>query len=268
MLTDQQTAHFETFGFVIFRQLFNPTEMRTIRGEFKQGLTATKRHSSPDEPNKYVNWSNLGPQTPFLSQLMEDPRINGVAEHLFGDDAIGISCNSGSFVNETDWHPDNQDIHMRSVRFAIYFQPLHGDNGALRLVPGSHKNPLHDELTGVIRGLGIGGVDVPAYACRSEPGDVVVFDQRLWHSSWGGSTDRRMVTIQFYKNPQTPEERKAVEGMVAIDAQIRRELAQNTFDETRPEYDPHWVSNPDGSPRRQRWIDWLRHWGYLSSTSN
>jgi len=50
----------------------------------------------------------------------------------------------------------------------------------------------------------------PATALCSEPGDLVAFDLRLWHGSWGGKTDRRMCTVVYYKNPETPGEEKAV----------------------------------------------------------
>ena len=117
MLTEQQVSHFSTFGFVILRQMLNPDELKTINAEVELRLSGTKRYTSPDDEPAYMSWPNLGPETPFLAGLPEDPRIYGTAEQLYGEDAVGLSCNAGSFVNETRWHPDADDFHL--ARFQI-----------------------------------------------------------------------------------------------------------------------------------------------------
>ena len=55
----------------------------------------------------------------------------------------------------------------------IYLEPTTADTGALRLVPGSHFEPLHTEL----REMGVGSQTedlLPSYVCDSTPGDVVM----------------------------------------------------------------------------------------------
>ena len=80
MLTEQQVSHFNTFGFLIFRQFFKPDEMKTINAEVESRLASTKRFTAPDDAPAYMSWPNLGPDTPFLAGLPEDPRICGTAE--------------------------------------------------------------------------------------------------------------------------------------------------------------------------------------------
>ena len=41
------------------------------------------------------------------------------------------------------------------------------------------------------------GDQIPAVALESNPGDVLVFNHRIKHSSWGGSDARRMFTMNF-----------------------------------------------------------------------
>lgn len=265
MLTEQQVSHFNTFGFLIFRQLFNLEEMKTINAEVESKLASTKRFTVPDDTPAYMSWPNLGPETPFLAGLPEDPRICGTAEQLYGEDVIGLSCNAGSYVNQTHWHPDASDFDLYGFKFALYLQPLRTHDGALRFILGSHRRPFHDE---VHQNIGesvqnIGGF--PAYVCETEPGDVVAFDFHLWHASWGGSTDRRMVSIIFIRNPQTPEEEKATRKAAVENVQLRTTLARNTFDTPGPEYHPHWLENPRKSPKRQHWIDRMGELGYLNA---
>ena len=112
----QQVSHFNTYGFVILRQWLNPDELNTINAEVELRLSFTKRYTSPDDEPAYMSWPNLGPETPFLAGLPEDPRIYSTAEQLYGEDAVGLSCNAGSFVNETRWHPDADDFQLNGFK--------------------------------------------------------------------------------------------------------------------------------------------------------
>jgi hypothetical protein len=264
VLSEEQIRHFRTFGFLIFRGFLGGDEIDAMRREFESVFARTKRNLSPEMRDAYMSWPNLGPETPVLGGLLEDSRFYGVAEQLLGPDFVGISSNTGSFVHTTNWHPDSPEIDFRGVKFAIYLHPLDRDSGALRVIPGSHMAPLHSALNRTIHESGLPGEDVPAFAFDTQLGDVAVFDLRVWHSSFGGSEDRRLCTIQYYKDPATPEEEEAVRKQAQDVIGLRAKLARDAFDDPPPEYHPHWVSNPEGDPTRQRWIQWLKEWGFIS----
>ena len=276
MLTPHQLTYFKTFGFVPLRGIFSPDEIKTFNDEFQLKLETTLRYTATkDEPIKYCSWSNLGNETPHLAALIDDPRIVSIAEQLLGNDCAGLSCNSGSFINNTAWHPDCRNFNAQDIKFPIYLQPLDEETGALRFIPGSHKKPFHDEIIK----FGPSGFkdqntpegkraikDTPAYICKTEPGDAFVFDCHLWHASWGGIsgiTDRRLVTLIYEKNPTTPDEEQAIRGEVKINYDTRANLAKNTYNNPPPEYPPEWLANPGNDPRRQRWIDYLHKWRYI-----
>jgi hypothetical protein len=42
---------------------------------------------------------------------------------------------------------------------------------------------------------------VPCFPLESQPGDAVMFNQNLWHASFGGRTGRRMFTLNFGARP-------------------------------------------------------------------
>src|SRR5262249_39238902 len=81
---------------------------------------------------------------------------------------------------------------------------------------------------------------LPAYVCETQPGDVIAFDQRLYHASVNGR-DRRQWTVSFYRDPQTEEEEAAVSEA------LRDEVAADygsfgDYDPQRyPFYDPEWI---------------------------
>ena len=263
MLTEPQVQHFWTFGFVIMRNLFTPDEIETLRHEYETELNYLYADQPFSGEKRY--WATmLHPRTPLYASLLEDPRFCKPTEQLYGEDALGIVSDANRYVGHTRWHPDHsvdpaEDCY--GIKFAYYLEPVGAENGALRLIPGSHKNPLHDDLRENLDKFELKICDVPAYVCKSEPGDVVAFDMRCWHASWGGASDRRMCTVVYYKNPESPEEEAAT-----------RRRASNSVKEPNNSGLPfsihrdimtHWITNHEGSEKRQRWIDRERELGFL-----
>jgi ectoine hydroxylase-related dioxygenase (phytanoyl-CoA dioxygenase family) len=84
---------------------------------------------------------------------------------------------------------------------AFYLDPVTATSGALRVIPGTHRHGdrfaegVQAALMDKSGTLSLRGDQVPAVALESNPGDVVVFNQALKHSSWGGGNRRRMFTI-------------------------------------------------------------------------
>ena len=61
-------------------------------------------------------------------------------------DCVPIHSNANSYSISSSWHPDTEDTHLLMVKNVMYLQPTTGDHGALRVIPGSHRNPLHKDL--------------------------------------------------------------------------------------------------------------------------
>ena len=178
MLDDRQYRHFQTFGFVALRQLFTPDEVETLRGEFEKGLDLAYPHHPFDGSERH--WvKQMGPETPFYANLLEDERFWSITAQLYGNDAFAVGTDANRYVGDTRWHPDHRiDPHedCYGVKFAFYLDPVDADTGALRLVPGSHKRPLHDDVRAYVEGQEL--EQIPNYICVSEPGDVFAFDMR------------------------------------------------------------------------------------------
>jgi hypothetical protein len=147
-------------------------------------------------------------QTEYLSSLLDDPRIDGLFTSLLGDDYNYLGSDGNFYVGDTNWHSDT-DWSGQSrgkpprlyYKLALYLDPVTAASGALRVVPGSHRygdrfaEDLQNTLRHSAETLGLAGHQVPAVALESVPGDVVIFNQALKHSAWGGSNRRRMFTI-------------------------------------------------------------------------
>lgn len=272
ILTEWQKREFATLGFLILPQLFSPEEVKRIEAEYEIGrVQMTGLGLEPVGVRGQLNWSNLRPNAPTLSVLPEDERLAGVAEQLFGPETFMVHCNSNQFVGaHTEWHRDVKVPEFRGLKFALYLQPLRADNGALRVIPGSHlpcfsaalerlnlagvnlgEDPSYLRLSGKTVG------DFPCYVCATNPGDMIVFDLRLWHASWGGGR-RSLVSSDFHGYPASVEEQQAE----VMFRDLHRGSMQ-TYRSPQPQYGPEWLRNIGGSVRRARWITTLDEFGYL-----
>ena len=266
MLTDSQLTQFEVFGFLVLRGLLTPEETDKAGADFDLGLARATDGMERAGIRGQLNWSNLGPETPFLASLLEDERFYGAAQQILGKDAVGYSSNANSFDGDrTEWHPDVGDLDWHGIKFGFYLQPLGRDSGALRLIPGSHREPLLSDLRkvalkesnqGTIDEAGLSVEDVPAFAAESEPGDVILFDNHTWHASYGGGRNRRLCTLGYFVGPNNESEEAAVRSLVVGDANLTSKfphLARH----------PQWIRESEGHPVRGRWLETMRKWGFV-----
>ena len=210
-LTPQQLSFFDTFGFLKFAGLF-AEDVGKITNTFERIWT---EHGGGHDgrPHDGKQRSALVPfidMDEYLSGLIDDPRIDDVISSLLGDDYNYTGSDGNYYVGDTAWHSDGFLKHPKytSVKMAFYLDPVTSDTGCLRVVPGSHRrsdrfaealqqvNPSSKENTSEQK-WGVHGSAVPAVPLPSEPGDLLMFNHRIKHSSWGGNDRRRMFTLNF-----------------------------------------------------------------------
>ena len=197
-----------TFGYLVFPGFF-ADEADAISDEFER-VWAEHGGGHHGRPHDNTRRSALLPfidQNEYLSALLDDPRIDDVASLLLGDDYNYEDSDGNYYVGDTNWHSDGYArSKYRYIKFAFYLDPVARDSGCLRVIPGSHRygDTFAESLQAIMASsrrpetedrLGLPGCDVPAVALESQPGDVVMFNQAIKHSSYGGSTRRRMFAI-------------------------------------------------------------------------
>jgi hypothetical protein len=266
MLTHGQLAQFEVFGFLVLRGLLRPEEIEKAGADFDVGLAPAREGMERFGMRGQLNWSSLRPETPFLASLLEDERFYGAAQQILGEDAVGYFSNANSFDGDrTEWHVDVVDPDWSGIKFGFYLQPLDRNSGALRLIPGSHREPLLSDLRkvalresneGTLDESGLSVEEVPAFAAESEPGDVILFDNHTWHASYGGGNHRRLCTLGYFASPKNASEDAAVRSMVVDDAKLAA-----TFPHLARH--PQWIADSQGHPVRGRWVETLREWGFI-----
>ena len=216
MLTAQQIAHFETFGFLLLPQLFSPAEMEEMTREANALWQEDLRRRPDASGNQHM--SPFLEKRPLLARLPEDDRIYLPIEQLLGAGFVwgGSEGNKGSF-NEThdhQWHADRAgqiELQYTRIKIMIYLQAMQKETGALRVIPGSHQLPLHRNLLVLqpqkaetsLNAFGVSGPDLPCFPVEVQPGDVVLFNHYLFHAVYGKQKERCYIAMKFAAEPKT-----------------------------------------------------------------
>ena len=150
-LTSDQKDFFETFGFLIFRQLLSPDEVATMLRE-SDDIMAEVRGGAAYDGSKWQAVQPFFERRPFLHSLIIDPRILGIAEGLLGPDIFLDVTEGNLHVGDTPWHGGGNDSEiLPHVKIGFYLEPLTREAGALRFIPGSHKGDFSERLNRISR---------------------------------------------------------------------------------------------------------------------
>ena len=145
-LTQQQVAFFEAFGYLVIPELFSTSEIEKMSDDFDK-TALDDRDGADFDANRRQNISLT--ETEAWSNIEVRDHLFYPLRQLFGSDhfvSIG-KPGGGLYVGDTDWHPDCAFVGtQKRIKGAIYLDAVTKDTGCLRIVPGSHKNPLHDHL--------------------------------------------------------------------------------------------------------------------------
>ena len=218
MLTDGQIAHFEAFGFLLLPQLLTPEEVATMKRESTE-IFDEVRDGTPFDGQNRQPVQPFFERRPFLASLLDDDRIHGIPESLLGPDFFLFGTEGNLHVGDTEWHgtdlTDSPPDSLKSVKVAFYVDPLTKENGSLRIIPGSHRRPFADRLQALweqyddpsVQPLGVSGAEMPAVALESQPGDVAVFTESVFHGAFGGAPGRHQHAVSFGEAPKTEAQR-------------------------------------------------------------
>jgi len=182
--------HLDTFGFVVLRGYLDAS---AISFEFDQAMAdgfSDPTHSNVGAiGNRFRYLPMMCERTPVSTTLVCE--FAELASELLDSPVLPGRAKSTAYLGSANWHRDST-LAVRSIGVVCYLEPLRAETGALRVLPGSHHRDFGDALErhssqhNTIEGV----------ALETEPGDVIVFDERLFHASRGGSW-RRQWRVDF-----------------------------------------------------------------------
>jgi hypothetical protein len=246
MVGDEEVSAFQSDGFVVLRAAFDAELLaREVDDALADGYRAAPMNTG-NAGNQFRYVPMMGERTPVSVALVD--ALAGPATQLLGRAVIPGRAKGTRYVGDTAWHRDS-DLDVATIGFAGYLEALGEHDGALRVWTGSHRAGSIESSEGPPAGDRVTGRSVD-----TEPGDLIVFDERLWHASSGGG-ERRQWRVDFVADPTTPAEEE----------QIRTYFAgmfppgwDGGYDVDRyPSYGAHWCRS------RDPWVNRLRHLGAI-----
>ena len=220
MLSSKQISYFETFGFLVLRQVFSVEEIFKIKNEADhiwgstEGMDTDSGHS---EVGKQIR--GFVERSPLLTNLIADDRIYVTVKQLLGPDFVYVASDGNMWAGDTVWHSDdNIRPGYKRLKVVFYLDPLIKENGSLRVLPGSHHHSFHKIMKPAIQqdlniSLGISGEELPSFPIETSPGDMLIFCHDIFHASFGASQLRRQIALSFFAKPILNEHKKWVKAL-------------------------------------------------------
>ena len=214
-LTKEQLQQFEAFGFLHLKQLFSHLETAEIAAAASEVWAAEL--GRPPRDSDCLSLPGIVEGHPRLTELLVlDERLYRPLRQLLGDGMIwsGSEGNRGFEEGRTfhHWHadrPGERELGYLRIKVMIYLDPMRREQGAFRVIPGSHQPGFHEMLQPMQKAhvegspvfFGIDGADILCYAVETDPGDAVLFSQNLFHAVYEKTGPRRYIALKYASRP-------------------------------------------------------------------
>jgi hypothetical protein len=256
---------FERDGYQVLPGLFTDADVAEISGAFGRLMARHAALIGPDDGSHRLLVTPLTEADPFFAELLGGDRLMDVVDGVLGEDCLYTGLSSAiRWAHTTGWHTDPALPGYPNVKLALYLDPVGPDSGCLTLLPGSHTPARHAELAGRFTK---GEFDPSAreqsgyLLLPTRPGDLLLFNRAIWHSTWGPPAPRRQIHFTFWGAPGPVRygadawHRMYVAGLAAEQKSWRAgaRLFSASFIESV-------------SPRLRRKIQPLLDWGYCDDS--
>ena len=229
MLSMDEVNHFNTFGYVVRKQVFSKGEMDVISTSFDAAMRVARGGAEePEVLQDEQGYSRKRQQVvPFFDYasdvfypLLDDDRIMGPFGQLLGGDFLFTLSEGIIHAGGTGWHTDAVAPEgMRTMRAALYLDELGSDDWCLSVVPGSHHAAFRESIRDTLASSDSqGNLLTGRLALSNNPGDVLFMNHKLFHTSLSDRPGRRAVHVNCTQNAgAVPGEEKFewLEGFLA-----------------------------------------------------
>jgi phytanoyl-CoA hydroxylase len=227
VLTAEQRQAWDEDGFVLLRRLLAPTLVRAQldravelsrenaeAGRLPKGaFVAPESNSWPGatEPEDFVSKVFLLHHwDPVFGPVGRDPMVLRAVADLLGPD---LDCFLSQFIFKNPgaigqpWHQDSYYFPFepdRQVGVWIAVTAATEDNGPLWVLPGSHREAVHEHVPDAREDANIGYMEIVDHPMDGEvcvlmePGDVLLFDSHLMHRSHDNRSGGRRAAMVYH----------------------------------------------------------------------
>jgi ectoine hydroxylase-related dioxygenase (phytanoyl-CoA dioxygenase family) len=218
-LSSQQLNTFQLFGYL---------KLPGILAREIPGIASAFDRAFQEHHDNIVAWDHVvhshrprlilpqvADKCPEIHALLKDPRIVQVVTDILGKDYKFIGSDANIYECGTRWHTDiiGLPYNCKNVKLIFYLDPSQRNQDCFRVIPGSHFHTdkfaklLKQHIREPQPSLGLDMKGIPCQQIPTVPGDIVVFDARVWHAVDYAGHRRRAFSFLFGdKNYQPPAE--------------------------------------------------------------
>jgi ectoine hydroxylase len=219
--TPEELDGYDRRGYTQVESIVNPVEVESYRAELRRlstdpALRADERVVVEPGSDEVRSVFEVHKVSKVFRDLVNDPRLVDRARQILGSDVYVHQSRvnykpgfgGGSFYWHSDfetWHAEDGMPRMRAVSFSVALTDNFTHNGALMIMPGSHRTFVScvgrtpdDHYRASLKSQHVGtpdqaslnlladrhGIDV----LTGKAGDVTVFDSNCMHGSGGNIT--------------------------------------------------------------------------------
>jgi len=218
-LSEQQLNAFNLFGYLKLPSIL-ANEIAVISTAFDDAFL---RHAP-----EVVSWDHIvhanmprkilpqiADKCPEIHSLLKDKKLTNIVTDILDEGYQFIGSDANIYECGTRWHTDiiGLPYNCKNVKLIFYLDPSKLNEDCFRVIPGSHfhTDKFAKQLKQKIRepkiNLGLDIKSIPCQQVTTQPGDVVIFDARVWHAVDYAGKRRRAFSFLFGdKNYQPPAE--------------------------------------------------------------
>ncbi|MEZ5539141.1 MAG: phytanoyl-CoA dioxygenase family protein [Pseudomonadales bacterium] len=220
VLTAQQKTRFDLFGYLVFRGLL-ADRMHSLRAAFDQVFAEARgdiipwdhvvHHNRPRQIMPAIVEKNA-----LIRELANSDPIASIVSGLLGEPFRLLGSDGNIYDCGTRWHTDITGLpyNCRNAKAIVYFDEMRAGEDAFRVIPGSHHHTdrfaklLKKSIKTPEETVGLSLTEVPCDEVPTRPGDLVVFDARIWHAVPYAGNRRHMMSFLYvdkdYQEQQAP----------------------------------------------------------------
>lgn len=234
-VTDAERAFLDRHGFLVYRGVVRPEEIRTLMGELDRINDAWAAAGKASHFGIPIVWGRDDAGRPYVQRFcftslfseawdafVHDVRFEpiralvGAGVRVGAREKDGVVVNRylqtpGSVVRDLGWHTDGlRDLFYgrmpaRMLNVGVHFDRCTAADGGLRLIPGTHRQGFADMCFRKLYFLSH-APDPDEIVIETEPGDLTVHDGRLWHrvarpASPDAAGVRRTMYVPYLTDP-------------------------------------------------------------------
>ena len=220
VITPQQKNRFDLFGYLVFPSLLID-RVQELRAAFDDVFAEAAAEIIPWEHVVHHNRPRqimpaIVDKHPLLHALAHDSVVSSIIGSLLGEPFRLLGSDGNIYDCGTRWDTDITGLpyNCRNAKAIVYFDEMHAGEDAFRAIPGSHHHTdrfaklLKKSIKTPEATVGLSITEIPCDEIPTRPGDLIVFDARIWHAVPYAGKRRHMMSFLYvdkdYQEQQAP----------------------------------------------------------------